>query len=396
MDIERIRELIEPALQEFGVVDLTRELVRLNSVNPPGNELQVAEFIARYAERNGLQATLRPFVPGRANVVVRLQGAGKGPGLMYCGHLDTVPTGELDWDWSPFCGDLVNGRILGRGSADMKGGVAAMLTAMAVIHRAGIQLPGDMVFAGVAGEEVDCLGSTQLLADGGLTGMGWLVLGEPTRLDLVPAHKGALRVQAITHGRAAHGAVPHLGVNALVHMAHLIQGIASLKMEAPSHPLLSPPTLSINQVMGGHAINIVPDLCKADMDIRTVPGQSHSAVLDQLEAIARELTFRLADFRAEFIVLHERPPVETSVDDPLMAAARWTMECLTGKPPAIRGISYFTDASVLQPATGIPVLIAGPGDEALAHQRNESVEVESLLAAQRFYAVLPYALFGLL
>ncbi len=376
------------------LVAFTQDLIRLDSINPPGQEHAVADVLAARARAWGLEVQIQPVADGRPNVLVRLPGAGQAPTLLYCGHLDTVPPGEVPWEHGPLSGDLVDGLLWGRGASDMKGGLTTMLVAMAALRQANVRLPGDLVLAAVVGEEVDCAGSRHYLARGGMNGVGWLVVSEPTDLDLVVAHRGALWLEASTIGKTAHGSMPHLGVNAILHMMELIARLRGWEHPWQPHLLLEPPTLSVNTIAGGIKTNVIPDVCRTTIDIRTLPGQDHAEVLRGLDNLADQLSASVPDFRAQFRVLNDQPPVQTPIDDPLIQAAQRASGIAFGGERPVRGATYYTDASVLQPPTGVPTLIMGPGDDKLAHQPNEFVSVQALSAAARFFTVLPSEVYG--
>jgi succinyl-diaminopimelate desuccinylase len=175
-----------------------------------------------------------------------------------------VPIGNASWTYHPLGGVHADGRVFGRGASDMKSGLAAMLAGMTALSSAEVALPGVVVFAGVVGEEVDCCGSRHFPAENGMKDVGWLVVAEPTNPDLVVAHKGALRVELMTSGRAAHGSTPNIGVNAILHVVELLQRLTSLEQPHPPHTLLSAPTLSVNMIGGDFQINVVPDLLSRD------------------------------------------------------------------------------------------------------------------------------------
>lgn len=383
-----------PALALADLVELAQAMIRHNTCNPPGNEQALAVQLADWARAHGLEAEVLPIAPARANLRLRLPGGGQAPALVYCGHLDTIGPGDVPWRHDPFGGAVIDGLLQGRGASDMKGGLAAMLAAMAALRRAGERLPGDLVLLATADEELGMTGAARLAAEGALSGAGWLVIAEPTSLDLVRAHRGVLWLEAVTHGRAAHGSMPHLGVNAILHMTALAQRLSALRLPAAPHPLLPPPTISLNTIAGGQQVNIVPEQCRATIDIRTVPGQVHAQVLETVRSAIAGLAEAIPEFRFDLRVLADRPPVETAPDDPLLDAARRAAEAALGFEPPVRAISYCTDASILLAAGPLPTLLFGPGDERLAHQCDEHVPVEALAAAARFFAALPRAVFA--
>jgi succinyl-diaminopimelate desuccinylase len=245
----------------------------------------------------------------------------------------------------------------------------------------------------VAGEEVDCRGSRTLVATGRLPAARCLVIGEPTGLQVVAAHKGALRLEVVVHGRAAHGARPELGANAVTAMAGVVAACAAVELPALApHPLLGPATVSINQISGGTAVNVVPDRCRAALDIRTLPGHDHDQIRRLVErAVARGLD-GVAGVTSEVNVLNEAAPVATDLGDPLVAAALAAVSAADGgRPgrPTVGGAAFFSDASVLQPAlAGVPTILFGPGATERMHQVDEHVAVADLHTAARCYAAL--------
>ncbi|MFI7674616.1 M20 family metallopeptidase [Actinophytocola sp. NPDC049390] len=383
--------LISPDRRE--VLELTRELLRVDTVNPPGNELAAAEVALAYGKRFGLDGHLSPLDDGRANLHLVLPGTGARAPLMYCGHFDTVPLGSSPWTRPPHAAEVDDDGVLwGRGAVDMKGGLAAMIVGMATLARAGAALPGDVHFLGTVGEEVDCAGARAALDAGAMAGVANLVIAEPTDLDLVVAHKGALFLEFTTYGRAAHGAMPDQGVNAITHMMCLLARLGTLDAELPAHTLLGGATLNVGTIEGGSVVNIVPDQCTARVDVRTVPGIEHPALVARVERLLDELGATHAGFRARMTVTGDYPAVGTSLDEPLVRAATGVLDTVLGRPAAVRGVSYFSDGSILQPATGVPTLLCGPGDPNLAHQTDERVDVLALERAAEFFTSLPAVL----
>ncbi|PRY36928.1 M20 family metallopeptidase [Umezawaea tangerina] len=377
------------------VTALARRLVRTPSENPPGRESAVAEVLAGQARAWGLEVTTQEIDDNRVNVVTRLPGTGSAPSLVYCGHLDTVPVGaRRDWAEDPFGGVVRDGYLWGRGAVDMKGGLAAMLTSLAVLRFAGTELPGDLVLCAVVGEEADCAGSRHLDGTDVLDDAGWLVVGEPTDLDLVVAHKGAVRVELVAHGMSAHGATPELGVNAIEAVARLVSAVRVLPADVRPHPLLGSPSSSVNLIEGGTAVNVVPDLCRAVVDVRTIPGVDADVVLASVKEGADRVMAAMPEVEILVRVLHERAPVSTSVDHPLVRASQEAaVRTLGGRRPT-RGVPYFSDASVLSPPRNLPTVLFGPGEEALMHKANERVSTTDLHRATRFLSVLPTVLHG--
>jgi succinyl-diaminopimelate desuccinylase len=376
-------------------VDLLRELLRTNSVNPPGDEAAVVEILAGRATAWGLAPRIVEVLPGRPNLIVELWGSGERPAVVLSGHSDTVPPGAAPWEHDPFSADLVDGEIWGRGATDMKAGLAAMLVALAAVGRRGWRPKGDVRLAITIGEEVDCVGARHLRATGGLDGVGWIVIGEPTNLDVVAAHRGAIWLEIVGHGKTAHGSAPHLGVNAIDHVVTLLGWLAERwpKLEYTPHPLLAAPTMNLGTMSGGIKTNVVPDRCVATVDLRTVPGQDHDAIVREVRDMASELESTTPGLRLEVNASNNVPPIETPVGHPLIRHAAEAVEAVRGAPPPVRGATYYTDGGMWV-GTGIPMVIFGPGDDKLAHQPNERVPVEHLTLATRGYMALLVRLLG--
>ncbi len=377
------------------VVGLLRALLRTTSVNPPGNEAAVVEILARHATDWGLSARIIDVLPGRPNLLVELAGTGERPAVLLSGHSDTVPPGEAAWDHDPFSGALVDGALWGRGATDMKSGLASMLVAMAVAKRRGWQPKGDVRFAVTIGEEVDCAGARHLRDTGGLDGVGWIVIGEPTNLDVVAAHRGAIWLQIIGHGKTAHGSAPHLGVNAINHAVTLLGWLAERWPKVPftPHELLAAPSMNLGTIRGGVKTNVVPDWCEATVDLRTVPGQDHDAIIQEVRDMASELESTTPGLRLEVNTGNNMPPVETPVGHPLVQHAAHAVTGVVGAEARVRGATYYTDGGMWVDAN-IPMVIFGPGDDKLAHQPNERVPVEHLTLATRGYLALLGRLLG--
>jgi succinyl-diaminopimelate desuccinylase len=379
---------IRAEINRAWVIEALTALVRLDSANPPGIEAPVAELIAGWLAPAGLDVAVVPVTAGRANVIARLRGCQRRPALMLCGHLDTVPFNRADWTHDPLAAKQVDGRLYGRGAADMKGGLAAMLGALLALAQSPTPLAGDVMFAGTVGEEVDCLGAEHLLASGGLDGVGALVIGEPTGLGLGVAHRGAAWLRLTTYGKAAHASTPHLGVNAIGHMCRLLAALEQHNFAGQPHPLLPPATQSVGTIHAGASTNVVPDRCEAQVDIRLVPGQTPAAVTAEVERLIAGLRATDPAFRAEVAIINQRSPVATDAALPLVVAAQAAAENTLGHRPSPVGQSYFTDASVLVPATGVPTLIIGPGEAGQAHQADEWVSLEKVIQAARIYTRL--------
>ncbi|HWM07770.1 MAG TPA: M20 family metallopeptidase [Solirubrobacteraceae bacterium] len=350
----------------MSAVDLALDLVRLDTVNPPGREQAAADLLAGRLEAAGLSVARHEHAPGRPSLIARWPGAEERPALCLTGHLDTVPLGGAPWSAEPF-GELRDGRLYGRGSSDMKGGVAAIVVAAERVAALGQGAAG-LELALCAGEETGCEGALHLAGSGALGRAGAVLVAEPTGGVPHVAHKGVLWVRASTEGRTAHGSAPHLGINAIYPLARAVAAFAELRLEAPPHAVLGEPTLNVGTISGGVGTNVVPDRASAGIDVRTVPGLESEAVLELLREAAGP------DVAIEPVI--DLAPVVTDPGDP------WMQEVFEVAGDSAGGLAYFTDAAALTPAYGgVPTVIWGPGEAAQAHQTDEWAEAAKIDAA---------------
>ena len=375
-------------IQREAAVHLLAECVKLATVNPPGNEKVAADWLAELLTQMGWAPTVADLGKNRANVVAILKGTGEKPALVYNGHLDVVPVGDTPWTYDPFAGISANGRLYGRGTSDMKGGLVAMVMAVDALKQAGVRLKGDLIVCGVADEETGALGAKAWVQAGGLQGVGAIVIGEPTDLDVYVAEKGACWVEVTTYGKTAHGSMPDLGINAVMHMVTALNALVRLSLPFQPHPLFDRPTLSVGTIQGGNKTNVVPDRCTATIDMRTLPGMQHEEVLAKIRHVLDGLREAIPAFRYDIRVIAERAPVAADPHAPIVETAL-TILAARGRrviPKATPG--YATDASVFQPASGAPFLIFGPGLPHLAHQPDEYIEIDTYLESIELYCEL--------
>ncbi|MBM4419626.1 MAG: M20 family metallopeptidase [Chloroflexi bacterium] len=374
------------AARTARLISLAQSLLRMPTVNPPGNEAVAAAFLADRLRDVGLEARTVPCGDGRASCVARLRGSSSRTGLILTGHLDVVPTGSIPWRHPPLAGTVDGDRLHGRGSVDMKGAVAAMVDAAITLAEAGDSLRGDLILALTAGEEVDMRGAQSLASGGHLNGASAIIVGEPTGFDLAIAEKGSYRLDIAVHGRAAHASTPHLGANAIGAGADLVQRIEALVPSAIPHPLLGTPTLSVGVIRGGSAANVVPDWCEIEVDARTIRRHEIEGMLDLVRATAEDLAqARGVTFDLTYSGF---PPVETAADAAIVIATAAAVRSVARRAPEILGARYATDAAILAPMLGLPFVICGPGDPALAHQRDESVPLGELAQASAVYEAI--------
>ena len=358
------------------VAALARQLIEIDTTNPPGRELIAAGLLSDRLHAAGISSELQRFAPGRANLVARRPGRGIRGAVMLCGHLDTVPVDEPAWTVPAWEGIIRDGRLYGRGALDMKGSVAAMVVAFERLCATEEVPAGDIVLALTAGEETDSVGASALCACDLLAGVEATLIGEPTDFGVGIGHRGALWVRAEAHGVSAHGSQPDAGVNAvhaLLDWLHPSRSIAALVDRGGDGDAIG--TMSINRLGGGNAPNVIPDEAHALLDFRTVPGHDHAKILDALS--------RRGD-GIELTILRDAPPVAIDAEDPLVLAALAAVE-QCGIPPRVRHMPYVTDGSVFAAELGVRAVMLGPGSEAGAHVHDESIGLSDLDAAAQIY-----------
>jgi acetylornithine deacetylase len=367
-------------------IALLSDLVRIPSVNPRmgggSGEREIARYLVERLRGAGLTPAVSEVQPDRPNVLATLPGQPGGRHLLLEAHMDTVSPSHGQAD--PFTPRLEGDRLYGRGACDTKASIAAMFLAMqSVLPVQGRKATLSLAFT--MGEELGHEGVAHLVASGFRA--DGAVVGEPTGLDVIAAHKGVIRWRLIAAGRAAHSASPEDGLNAIFKMAKLIRGLEERlipRLAERAHPLLGSPTLSVGRIAGGQQVNVVPDRCVIDVDRRTLPGETWREVREEVEGLHGALSAE--DPHLEVII--EEPyqitgPLETSPDAPIVRAAREAVRCVDGLHP-VRGVSFCTDAANLS-AAGIPSVVLGPGNIDQAHTSGEYVEIQQVTKAAAIF-----------
>ena len=367
--------------EEKEATELLQNILRCNTTNPPGNEAVLAEIIKQWLAGEEISCLIDEFELNRANLIFEIKGAAEGLKLLATGHLDTVPPGNRPWQHDPFGAEIKDGLIYGRGASDMKGSVSAMLYAIARMKRKGIMPKQDILFLATAGEEMFCQGALHFVDKNGMENIGAVLVGEPSNGDLLLAHKGAAWLEVTTYGKTAHGSMPDLGVNAVMSMNVFLTALARQSFQAEKHSLLGLPTISVNKIEGGVAINVVPDSCKCKIDIRTIPGQNEDDVKILIEKAIAEATECCPEFKADYKFLCSLPSVGCIPNDKIIDCA---VEC-ADREMKQRGVNYFTDASALIGDKKMPLIIYGPGDDKQAHQPDEYLSMSKYFEAIEFY-----------
>lgn len=367
-------------VERGDAVALTRELVRIDSRNPslvagaPG-EAKVARALAEVLEAWGFRVDVSEAAPGRPNVTARL-GTSGGRSLLFNGHLDVVGIESMThpaWDATED-----DGRIYGRGSTDMKAGVAAMCAAAA--RAADGTLGGEIIITAVVDEEYESIG-TRALVESGLRADGAIVT-EPTRLAIMPAHLGFVWVDVTVHGRAAHGSRWDLGVDAIRHAGLLLAELDRIdadEMPKRGHSLLGRPSVHASLIEGGTGMSTYPDRCVLRIERRTIPGETPESVRRELVDACAVVAKRRPSFRADVNVTFAQSPSDVAVDAPIVRALDGCLRA-AGENVRVEGMTAWTDAALLN-AAGIPAICFGPGDIALAHAAEEYVKVDEIRRA---------------
>ncbi|MGH8068425.1 MAG: M20 family metallopeptidase [Candidatus Entotheonellia bacterium] len=376
------------SIDHDAAVRLLTECVKLPTVNPPGNEKLAADWLAEQLEHRGFSPRVDDLGGNRANIVTVLRGTGEKPALVFNGHLDVVPVGDTPWTHDPFGGVRVNGRLYGRGTSDMKSGLMAMVMAADALQQTGVRLKGDLILSGVADEETGALGAKSWVQAGGLQGVGAIVIGEPTNLEVYIAEKGAFWLEITTYGKTAHGSMPDLGINAVMHMTAALHALTRLSLPYQAHPLFDKPTMNVGTIVGGNKTNVVPDRCTVTIDLRTLPGMRHEDVLQDIRQTLDGLREAIPDFAYAIRVMAERAPVASDPHAPIVETALAILEAGGRRETPKATPGFATDASVFQPASGAPFLIFGPGIPQLAHQPNEYVEIDTYLRSIELFCEL--------
>jgi succinyl-diaminopimelate desuccinylase len=359
--------------------DLLKQLIQADSTAAQG-ESAAAEVVARHLREHGIDARIDQWGGRRSNVIAHVQTAGRRPALLFVCHLDVVGPGEESWRHPPFAAVEEDGRIYGRGAVDMKGPIAAAVTAICDAVDSRTTLEGDIVFAATAGEETDSAGVQRFMQDRTrLPELAGIIIPEPTGLAVVTAHRGLFWLKVTTRGKAVHSSMAERGVNAIGLMKRVLDELEHSRIEFPPHPQLGKSSLSVNMINGGAALNIVPDRCTLGVDIRTLPGQDPEAIRYDFERMLARLTAAVPQFEAELAVERWAGAMETDPRCPFVRTF-----CSAVDADLTNSIPFTTDAPHLV-VLGAPIVIYGPGDPKLCHQTDEHLEITDLQAGTDYF-----------
>lgn len=396
-------------LDSHAMIAFLRHLVATPSVyhpdQPDANETAVARIIYDLLRSWGWSPVWQLVTPSRPNVIADLEGpGGTGRCLMFEGHTDVVTPGErVAWTYDPYGATIVDGRLYGRGAADMKAGLAAMLFAARAIQTSGVLFRGRIRLAIPVDEEGLMLGIKALVATGYADDVDAAIICEPEERQVCIAQKGSLRLHVLSHGRIAHGAMPYKGVNALTAMVRLLHRLldleARLQQRHGHHPLLgdihlTPTVLRAPLMADPSQMNCLPGQCDVYLDIRSLPPTSHEQII---AAIWREIDALRIDYpayRFDLEVIDDRPATETDINDAVVQAVVNAHQSVYGSVPVFGGVPGATDGTILWRDRAIPIVVYGPGNKHIPHQPDEYVELDEVVRAAQVYIVAALTYLG--
>jgi succinyl-diaminopimelate desuccinylase len=406
-------------IRKEELVELTQTLVRIPSVRRPGEgEKNVALFLSHLLDEMGLDVVVEEVEPGSPNVIAVLQGQEEGPCLMFECHTDVVTEGDAsEWRYGPFDGKLIGNRIYGRGACDTKGNLAAAVKAIQAISQSGLPFKGRILLGILVDEEGMMSGVKHFIRQGWANGVRGAIICEPVDNHLCITQKGALRAELMTSGKMSHGAMPLTGLNPVPPMVSILEKVKQLEEEEierlGKNPLLGYPSITPTvlqaPVKGEPQLNVVPYQCRALLDIRTIPGQSHEALKKQLEDIVREEERSINEsldsgplkeiresierglskgliFEAKLKIFEDRPWTKTSPEEPIVQAVSRAYRSVTGENAIYEGVPGATDGTFLSAWAGIPIITLGAGKWTIPHQKDEWVSVDDLCLTAKIYA----------
>jgi succinyl-diaminopimelate desuccinylase len=359
--------------------ELLKKLIQAEST-PQKGELATAEVISGEFAKSSIKSNIETWQKNRANIITHIKSHKNGPALLFACHLDVVGPGETPWKYPVFGGLEDEGRIYGRGSTDMKGGIASIVTAIRRIVDSDLELQGDLIFTAVAGEETDSCGAKRFIENSkGLLELAGVVIPEPTDFSIATAHRGMLWLEVVTKGKTAHSSTPQQGVNAIASMNLVLNELADYRIPVEPHPLLGPCSMSINMISGGKAMNVIPDKCSIGIDIRTLPQLDERNIFSDIEKIFSKLKSENKDFDAEVTKKRTIEPLETDSNCNFVKKF-----CSAAGITKTDAVDFTTDGSVFK-SLGVPIVIFGPGKPNICHKPDEYIETADLEKAVEYY-----------
>jgi succinyl-diaminopimelate desuccinylase len=396
------RHPVDRVLAEIAgdeVVQLTSQLVRIPSVfrrgEPEANERAVAGAVEAWLRREGFAVEVQEVAPGRPNVIGWLEGGASGPTLCLEGHTDVVTEGDpATWRHPPWSGHVEDGNLYGRGSADMKGGLAAAMVAAAAMRRAGVPFAGRLLIAALVDEEEAMSGAKHFVRTPLGRAVSAAIVCEPEQNELCLEQKGVFWARVTVHGRMAHGAMPYAAVNPIPAAGRFLAGLPRLERRVQRSVrrsrLLGVPhvTPTVASAPAGHVAqnNVIPATAELRLDVRLTPGVEAETVLGALEALARDTEGRSPGARITVeLVEPARPATRIERGEAVVKALEWAVRRVSGRRPVFGGVPGSTDGTIFRTELGIPIVTFGPGNRLIPHQVDEHVPIAELLDAARCY-----------
>ncbi|HDS08937.1 MAG TPA: M20 family peptidase [Firmicutes bacterium] len=378
MDFEKIFNSIDNSENEL--IELTCELIRKKTINPPGDEYLAAEIVKNFFERNGIEFEIFEKEKGRTNILGYIN-RGKKPSVLLAGHLDVVPEGDPDsWKYPPFDPVVKDGMIYGRGSMDNKGQTAALLMAAKELKKIEGEIGIEIIIGAVADEELgSTYGMVYLVNEAGVLPDFAIIpdIGGGNRaIDI--AEKGLVNIKVISYGKKAHSSLPKLGLNAIDRLAEFIKKLEPIILTHQPHPILSPPTKSVNIIHGGAAHNIVPDKAEIIVNVRYLPGMTPESIIEDFKKVAA----KVKKGKFEFKVMDYLVPTEVSPENNLVNALKYNAKKYMDIDLKLIGLGGATVCKQLI-EKGITAVGFGPGSDAVAHMSDEYVKIKELIEFQK-------------
>lgn len=377
-----------------AVVAFTQQLVRIESVNRPEDgltELVAAEAVAEQMRAFGWSPHFDEVAPGRPNVICVVEGGLPGPTLMFEGHTDVVTAGDKTaWTHDPFGANIIDGRLYGRGSADMKSGLASMIYATRAVELAG-PFPGRILIGALCDEEEMMLGVKHFVASGYCETIDAVISGEPEGGEICAVSKGAIRLRIDALGKMAHGAMPHQGANPVSALSHTGAGLDELQQklqrELGPYEHLGDIWVTPTVLLGGSVeqLNVIPATALMAVDIRTTPAVDHELLLTEIRLLLADIGSRTG-VTLELTIVDDRPSTDTPISSPVVAALAAAHETVTGSEAVYGGVPGTTDGTILWRDGGLDSVVYGPGDKWIAHQVDEWVSVQEIVDYTHVFA----------
>lgn len=371
------------------IIEFLANLVKAKSINPPGDTRQAARVIREKLREFDLEAEIIAVDEDKPNIIARIN-PGKRPELLFNSHIDTVPLGELDqWEYDPLGAEIVDGIMFGRGVADAKSSVVAMIMAAKTIMEMNVNLNGTLIINPVSDEEVGGLKGVKYILDEGNINPDYVVIGEQTDNQIAIVEKGVIWFTIKTIGKTAHASTPWDGVSAIQNMINLLKLVderIGTKIKTQRHPLTPPPSMNIGTIKGGVKTNVVADSCEVTIDRRFLPHENPDSIIKEFTDIIKELEGTDPDFKIEFQEPLKGLPINTSPDEKIVKIAQHVCEGLNLSSELI-GYKQASDGRFFS-EKGIPTIILGPSDPKVGHTPNEHVKIDDVITATKIYSLL--------